>query len=88
MLRGDVSKLASILNCSKTTIYNLSEKIGIDLHPVYGRCNKTVDILSGKTLEQEQNDWISATVDTIKKYKESKAEAKRLKNEEKNKTSN
>lgn len=85
MLRGDVSKLAEKLNCSKTTIYNLSEKIGIDLHPIHGRCDKTVDILSGKTLQQEQEEWIYATVNLIERYKKERKIAKELKIAEKNK---
>lgn len=85
MLRGDVSKLAEILNCSKTTIYNLSGEIGIDLHPIYGRCNKTVDILSGKTLQQEQDEWINKTIELINKYREDKKQEKVMKRAEKNK---
>lgn len=85
MLRGDISKLAAKLNCSKSTVYNLSEKAGINLCPVYGRCNKTVDILSGKTLEQEQGEWLDSTVKSIMDYREAKKQAKELKNAEKNK---
>jgi hypothetical protein len=43
MLKGDVSKLAVMCNCSKSTIYNVAEKLGIDLHPIHHRCDKTVD---------------------------------------------
>lgn len=69
----------------KTTIYNLSKKIEIDLHPIHGRCDKTVDILSGKTLQQEQEEWIDATVNLIERYKKERKIAKELKIAEKNK---
>lgn len=80
MLRGDVSILASKLSVSKSTVYNLAEKIGIDLHPIYGRCNNTVDILSGKTLSQECDDWLEKQVNLINEFKDNRAKEKAAKN--------
>jgi hypothetical protein len=76
MLRGDIATLADKLHCSKTTVYNLSEKAGVNLHPVYGRRNKTVDILSGKTLEQERDDWIEQAINLITEFKANRAKEK------------
>ena len=76
MLRGDITVLAKRINCSKTTIYNLCDKAQIDLKPIYGRCNKTVDILSGKTLDQERNEWLDLTIGKINAFKENRAKEK------------
>jgi len=79
MLRGDITSLAFKMNCSKTTIYNLCDKAAIDLKPIYGRCNKTVDILSGLTLEQERNNWLDDTVKKLVEFKENRAKEKAAK---------
>lgn len=43
MLKGDIGLLAENVGVSKTTIYRIAEKIGLDLAPIHGRCDKTVD---------------------------------------------
>jgi hypothetical protein len=83
MLRGDVSILAGKLSVSKSTVYNLAEKIGIDLHPIHGRCKNTVDILSGKTLAQERDDWIERQVNLINEFKDNRAKEKAAKKQSK-----
>lgn len=77
MLRGDVSKLAVMCNCSKSTIYNVADKLGIELHPIKHRCDKTVDFVSGKTLADEQKEWLDDVAGDIIKYRSEKKERAR-----------
>lgn len=80
MLKGDISKLATMCGCSKSTIYSVAEKLGIDLHPIHYRCDKTVDFVSGKTLADEQKEWLDDVVRDIIEYRSKKKErAKRNK---------
>jgi hypothetical protein len=74
MLKGDISKLAIMCGCSKSTIYNVADKLGIDLHPIRYRCDKTVDFVTGKTLADEQKEWLSDVAGDIIQYRSEKKE--------------
>jgi hypothetical protein len=79
MLRGDIVKLSEMCGCSKSTIYSVAEKLGIDLHPIHYRCDKTVDFVSGKTLADEQKEWLDNVAGNIIEYRKEKKERTRLK---------
>jgi transcriptional antiterminator len=78
MLKGDIGKLAENVGVSKSTIYRVAEKINLDLKPVHGRCDKTVDYISGTTLSDEQDLWLDMATEKILKYREQKQERKIL----------
>lgn len=76
MLKGDIGKLAKACGVSKTTIYRIAEKIDLDLKPLRHRCDKTVDVFSGYTLSDEQQDWMKDVVADINAYRNTKRERK------------
>ena len=76
MLKGDIGKLAEACGVSKTTIYRIAEKIDLDLTPLRHRCDKTVDVFSGYTLCDEQEDWMKDAVAEINAYRNTKRERK------------
>lgn len=76
MLKGDIGKLAEAWGVSKTTIYRIAEKIDLDLKPLRHRCDKTVDVFSGYTLSDEQQDWMKDAILDINAYRNAKRERK------------
>lgn len=82
MLKGDIGKLAEACGVSKTTIYRVAEKINLDIHPIHGRCDKTVDYISGTTLADEQKIWLDMAVKKIKTYRQDKKDQREVDREE------
>jgi hypothetical protein len=78
MLKGDIGLLAENCDVSKTTIYRIAEKIGLDLAPIHGRCDKTVDYISGNTLADEHDMWLDMATEKILKYRKEKRERRAL----------
>ena len=78
MLKGDISKLAKNVGVSKTTIYRVADAIDLDLKPIHGRCDKTVDYISGTTLADEQDMWLDMATEKILKYRKEKQERRKL----------
>lgn len=78
MLKGDITKLAKNVGVSKTTIYRVADAIGLDLKPIHGRCDKTVDYISGTTLADEQDMWLDMATAKILKYREEKRARRKL----------
>jgi hypothetical protein len=81
MLKGDIGALAKNVGVSKTTIYRIAAKLGVDLAPVRGRCDKTVDYISGTTLQDERDIWLEKMTQKILTYRKEKAERRRLNSE-------
>lgn len=80
MLKGDIGALTKNVGVSKTTIYRIAKKLNLDLAPIRGRCDKTVDYISGTTLQDELNIWLDMMIQKITTYRREKAE-RRLKAE-------
>ena len=78
MLKGDIGKLAENVGVSKSTIYRVAEKINLDLKPVHGRCDKTVDYISNTTLADERDMWLDMATEKILLYRKEKQERKVL----------
>ena len=76
MLKGDIGLLAKNVGVSKSTIYRIAEKINVDLKPIHGRCNKTVDYISNTTLADERDMWLDMMTEKILKYRKEKSERK------------
>lgn len=76
MLKGDLGLLAKNVGVSKTTIWRIAKKINLDLHPVQGRCDKTVDYISGTTLADEHDMWTDMATEKILAYRREKQERK------------
>ena len=76
MLKGDLGLLAKNCGVSKTIIYRIAEKINLDLKPIHGRCDKTVDYISGTTLHDEQNTWLEMATQKILDYRQQRRERK------------
>jgi hypothetical protein len=74
MLKGDIGLLAENCGVSKTTIYRIADKIGLDLAPIHGRCDKTVDYISGTTLADERDMWLDMATEKILKYRKERRE--------------
>lgn len=82
MLKGDIGLLAEKVGVSKTTIYRIAEKIKLNLAPIHGRCDKTVDYISGTTLADERDVWLDMAVEKIKAYRQTKRDQRELDREE------
>jgi len=78
MLKGDIGKLAENVGVSKSTIYRVAEKINLDLKPIHGRCDKTVDYISNTTLADERDMWLDMATEKILLYRKEKQERKVL----------
>lgn len=78
MLKGDLGLLAKNVGVSKTTIYRIAEIINLDLHPIRGRCNKTMDYISGMTLADERDMWLDMATEKIQAYRKEKRESRKL----------
>ena len=78
MLKGDIGRLAENVGVSKSTIYRVAEKINLDLKPVHGRCDKTVDYISNTTLADERDMWLDMATEKILLYRKEKQERKVL----------
>ena len=78
MLKGDIGRLAENVGVSKSTIYRVAEKINLDLKPVHGRCDKTVDYITNTTLADERDMWLDMATEKILLYRKEKQERKVL----------
>lgn len=78
MLKGDIGLLAENCGVSKTTIYRIAEKIGLDLAPIHGRCDRTVDYISGTTLADERDMWLDMATEKILAYRKERRERRAI----------